>query len=160
VKRTTALTAGLAAVVGVAGGGAFAGRQIRSPAEIAARTAAPAPSPITVPVEQLILSSEVTTRGTVHYGAPQAVALPTSALKSAKSGGTAVVTALPAPATQIAEARRRSPSPAAPCSSSKVPFRPIATWSSGQAATTCVSSRRASPGSGSTRGWSTGCTTE
>lgn len=103
MRRPVTLACSLAAVVATAGGGALAGRQIRSPAEVAARTAPPIASPITVPVQQVRLSSEVVTRGTVRYSTPQAVTLGVSALKSTKSGGVAVVTALPQPGAQIAE---------------------------------------------------------
>ena len=83
--RNTTLGIGLAVVVVASAVGWFAGRQIRSPAEIAARTAPPTPSLIAVPVEERVLSSEVVVRGTVRYGAPQVVSLPTSALKPGKS---------------------------------------------------------------------------
>ena len=42
----------------------IAGSKIQSPAEAAARTAPPSPSPILVPVEERVLSSDVITRGT------------------------------------------------------------------------------------------------
>ena len=66
----------------------IAGDQIRSPAQIAAETAAPAASAITVPVEQRVLSSEVIVRGTVRYGSPQPVVLATSELKQTSGGPT------------------------------------------------------------------------
>jgi peptidoglycan hydrolase-like protein with peptidoglycan-binding domain len=82
---------GLAVVVATSLAGWAAGRQIRSPAELAARRAPPSPSPIAVPVEKRQLSSDVVVRGTVRYGVPQVVSLPTSALKPAK----AIVTTAP-----------------------------------------------------------------
>ena len=85
MRRNTTLGIGLAAVVIASAVGWFAGKQIRSPAEIAARTAPPEPSLIAVPVEKRVLSSEVVVRGTVRYGAPQVVTLPSSALKPGKS---------------------------------------------------------------------------
>ena len=85
MRRQTTLGIGLAAVVVASGIGWFAGRQIQSPAEIAARTAPPKASLIAVPVEQRTLSSEVVVRGTVRFGAPQSVSLPTSPLKPGKS---------------------------------------------------------------------------
>ena len=66
---------GLGAAVVLAVGAWIAGGQIRSPAQIAAETAAPTPSAITVPVERRVLSSEVIVRGTVRYGSPQPVVL-------------------------------------------------------------------------------------
>jgi peptidoglycan hydrolase-like protein with peptidoglycan-binding domain len=65
-----------------------AGSRIRSPAEIAARTARPKASLITAPVEKRVLSSDVVVRGTVGYGAPQVVTLPVSGLKK----GSGIVT--------------------------------------------------------------------
>ncbi|HSE10826.1 MAG TPA: peptidoglycan-binding protein [Nocardioidaceae bacterium] len=64
--------------------------QIRSPAEVAARTAPPAPSPILVPVVERVLSTRIVTRGTAHFGSPQKVVVTPSLLKS----GPAVVTSL------------------------------------------------------------------
>jgi peptidoglycan hydrolase-like protein with peptidoglycan-binding domain len=92
VRRDRALAIGVAAIVAASLVGWFAGRQIRSPAEIAARTAAPARSVISVPVERQRLTSDVVVRGTVRYGQPQPVTLPTSALKPV----TGIVTSLPA----------------------------------------------------------------
>src|SRR4249919_298421 len=85
MRRQTTLGIGLAAVIVASGIGWFAGRQIQSPAEIAARTAPPKASLIAVPVEERTLSSEVVVRGTVRFGAPQSVSLPTSPLKPGKS---------------------------------------------------------------------------
>ena len=85
MRRQTTLGIGLAAVVVASGIGWFAGRQIQSPAEIAARTAPPKASLIAVPVVERTLSTEVVVRGTVRFGAPQSVSLPTSPLKTGKS---------------------------------------------------------------------------
>ena len=60
-----------------------AGSRIESPADAAARTAPPTPSPILVPVEQRVLSADVVTRGTVRFGLPQRVSIAPSALKAA-----------------------------------------------------------------------------
>lgn len=64
--------------------------QIRSPAEVAARTAPPAPSPILVPVVERVLSTRVVTRGTAHFGSPRELVTTHSALKS----GPRIVTSL------------------------------------------------------------------
>jgi peptidoglycan hydrolase-like protein with peptidoglycan-binding domain len=85
VRRNVVLAVGLGALVAVAAIGWVAGTLIKSPAEIAAQTAPPNASTITVPVEQRALTSDVVTRGTVKFGSPQSVALPGSALK--KSSG-------------------------------------------------------------------------
>ena len=90
-RRNMTLLIGLGAVVAAAAIGWIAATQIKSPAEIAAQTAPPNPSAITVPVEQRTLTSDVVTRGTVRFGSPQAVALPGSTLK--KSSG--IVTTAP-----------------------------------------------------------------
>lgn len=101
--RNTKLGVALVVIVLAATAGWVGGRQIRSPAEIAARTAPPAPSPITVAVEKQRLSSDVTARGTVRFGSPQSVTLPLSALKAAKAGATSVVTSAPTTGTTITE---------------------------------------------------------
>ena len=74
--------AALVGVVVLACAGWAAASQIRSPAQIAADTAAPKASLISVPVERRSLATEVIVRGTVRYGKPQAIALPVSGLKS------------------------------------------------------------------------------
>ena len=73
------------------------GSTIQSPAEVAARTAPPVPSPILVPVEERVISSEVVTRGTARYGLPQSISIVPSALKP----GAGVVTTLPPRGTQL-----------------------------------------------------------
>lgn len=75
----------------------FAGRQIRSPAEVAARTAAPKATPILVPVSRRVLATRVVTRGTAHYGSPQKLSVTGSRLKS----GPRVVTTLPRDGSDI-----------------------------------------------------------
>jgi peptidoglycan hydrolase-like protein with peptidoglycan-binding domain len=69
----------------------FASMKIRSPAEVAARTAPPEPSAILVPVEERVLATKVVSRGTAQYGSPQDLTLTRSALKR----GPRVVTATP-----------------------------------------------------------------
>lgn len=69
----------------------FATTLIRSPAEAAARTAPPRPSPILVPVEERRLTTKVVSRGTGHYGSPRQVSVPESGLKA----GSQVVTTMP-----------------------------------------------------------------
>jgi peptidoglycan hydrolase-like protein with peptidoglycan-binding domain len=80
-KRRTAILA-FAALIGLAIIGWAAARQIRSPAQVAADTAAPKPAAITVPAVRRSLSTEVIVRGTVRFGDPQAVVLGTSAIKT------------------------------------------------------------------------------
>ena len=65
----------------VALGAWLASSWIKSPAEVAARTAPPRPSPILVPIEKRILSSKIVARGTARFGLPQQVSLPPSILK-------------------------------------------------------------------------------
>jgi Putative peptidoglycan binding domain len=83
----------------LAGGGWAAARQIKSPAQVAADTAAPAPSQITATVTRQTLSSEVITRGTVRYGLPTPISLPASNLKT----GTPIVGKLPKPGAKLRE---------------------------------------------------------
>jgi hypothetical protein len=101
-KRTVTLGLGgailLAIVAWIVGG------QIRSPAQIAAETSAPSASPITVPVERRVLSSEVIVRGTVRYGSPQPVVLATSEAKQGAVNGAAdVVTTPPVRGSKVGE---------------------------------------------------------
>ena len=81
VTHKRALSLGLAGVILFAVVAWVVGTRIRSPAQVAADTAAPNPSLITVPVEERVLSTEVIVRGTMRYGAPQTVVLATSNLK-------------------------------------------------------------------------------
>ena len=80
---------GIAAVVALAAMGWLAAQQIRSPAQIAADAAAPAASPITVPVERRTLAANVIVRGTVRFGGRRNVELATSSLEQ---GGSDLVT--------------------------------------------------------------------
>jgi peptidoglycan hydrolase-like protein with peptidoglycan-binding domain len=98
-KRITTLSVLLAVVVLVAAGSWIAGSQIQSPAEAAARTAPPTPSPILVPVEERVLSADVVTRGTARFGLPQTISLAPSPLKDEAS----VITTLPARGAQLNE---------------------------------------------------------
>jgi peptidoglycan hydrolase-like protein with peptidoglycan-binding domain len=101
-RRTVAI--GLAAALVLAVGAWVAGAQIRSPAQVAAETAAPDPSAITVPVERRTLSSEVIVRGTVRYGSPQPVVLAASDIKQ-NSGATGadIVTTRPKRGARVGE---------------------------------------------------------
>jgi peptidoglycan hydrolase-like protein with peptidoglycan-binding domain len=76
-----------------------AASRIVSPAEAAARTAPPTPSPILVPVEERVLSSDIVTRGTARFGRPYSISIVPSALK-AQPG---VITTLPLRNTQLKE---------------------------------------------------------
>ena len=98
-KRIITLFLVLAVVIAAATGSWIAGSNIHSPAEMAARTAPPTPSPILVPVEQRVLSSEVVTRGTARFGLPQAISIVPSALKP-RAG---LITTLPLRNTQLKE---------------------------------------------------------
>ncbi|MGH8642999.1 MAG: peptidoglycan-binding protein [Gammaproteobacteria bacterium] len=95
-----ALLGVLAIVAVVAMGGWVAGARIESPAEAAARTAPPKPSPILVPVEERVLSSTIVTRGTARFGLPQPISLAPSALKANTAG---LITTLPVLNTQLKE---------------------------------------------------------
>ncbi len=99
IKRTIVLfgVLGFAAVLAV--GGWLASSRIESPADVAARTAPPTPSPILVPIEERVLSSNIVTRGTARFGLPQSISIVPSALK-AKAG---LITTLPLRNTQLWE---------------------------------------------------------
>jgi hypothetical protein len=100
------------AMSGLAIVGWAAARQIRSPAQIAADTAAPKPAPITVPVARRTLSTVVIVRGTVRYGAPQPAVLGTSRVKQ----GSDIVTRSPRRRASSTPETSRWPSTAARCS--------------------------------------------
>jgi peptidoglycan hydrolase-like protein with peptidoglycan-binding domain len=97
--RATILWTVLGVVGGTALGAWYAGSRIQSPAEMAARTAPPDPSPILVPVESRVLSSDVVTRGTVRFGLPQSVSIVPSTIK----GSAGLIAALPRPNTKFEE---------------------------------------------------------
>jgi len=98
-KRINILYAVIAVVAAAAAGAWYAGSRIESPADVAARTAPPPPSPILVPVEQRVLSSDIVTRGTVRFGLPQPVSIAPSPLK----GAPGLLTTLPVRNTQVQE---------------------------------------------------------
>jgi multidrug efflux pump subunit AcrA (membrane-fusion protein) len=98
-KRVNVLWAILGAVGGMALGAWYMGSRIQSPAEMAARTAAPEPSAILVPVESRVLSSDVVTRGTVRFGLPQPISIAPSTVK----GGVGLISSLPRPNTNFGE---------------------------------------------------------
>jgi peptidoglycan hydrolase-like protein with peptidoglycan-binding domain/multidrug efflux pump subunit AcrA (membrane-fusion protein) len=81
-KRTVSLAGALAFAAVIAVGAWVAGSRIESPADAAARTAPPTPSPILVPVEQRVLSSNIVTRGTARFGLPQRISIAPSGLKA------------------------------------------------------------------------------
>lgn len=92
LNRRTTLAWVLAAAALVAGLAWWLGSRIESPAEAAARTAPPPPSPILVPIEHRVLSSTIVTRGTGRFGAPQKLSIAPSALKP----GAGLISSLPA----------------------------------------------------------------
>ena len=75
------------------------GSRIESPAEAAARTAPPPPSPILVPIERRVLSSTIVTRGTGRFGTPQKLSVAPSALKP----GPGLISTVPLRNAQLAE---------------------------------------------------------
>jgi peptidoglycan hydrolase-like protein with peptidoglycan-binding domain len=99
MKPMTVLYLVVATAAGAAIGAWAAGSRIEGPAEVAARTAAPTPSPILVPVEQRVLSTDVVTRGTVRFGLPQPVSIVPSTLKPAPG----LLATLPLPNAQFGE---------------------------------------------------------
>lgn len=98
-RRSLSLFLVLALVIIVGAGSWILGSTIQSPAEAAARTAPPEPSPILIPVEERVLTSDVVTRGTARFGLPQTISLAPSALKP----DAGVITTLPLRNTQLEE---------------------------------------------------------
>ncbi len=91
MNRNSLAALAVALVVVSSGLGWVAASRIQSPQEVAATTAAPAASPILVPVEEKIISTDIVARGTARYGTPLQVTLPPSGLKLNQSS----VTTLP-----------------------------------------------------------------
>jgi multidrug efflux pump subunit AcrA (membrane-fusion protein) len=81
------------------GGGWLVARRLSSPADVAARTAAPVASRIVAPVEFRVLRSTLFTRGTVRFGSPKPITLPGSASKT----GSQIVTAPPVKGAVVKE---------------------------------------------------------
>jgi peptidoglycan hydrolase-like protein with peptidoglycan-binding domain len=98
-KRNSTIFLAMILVVIAAVVGWIAGSNIISPAEAAARTAPPRPSPILVPIETRVLSTDIVTRGTARFGLPQAISIVPSGLKP-EAG---IVTSLPTQNTQLHE---------------------------------------------------------
>jgi len=99
MKRILKISLALTFVILVALGGWIAGSNIKSPAEAAARTAPPNASPILVPVEERVLTSNIVTRGTARFGLPQSISIAPSPLKP----NAGVITTLPMRDTQLDE---------------------------------------------------------
>ncbi len=99
MKRRTIAILVVAVVVVAALAGWLAGHFIQSPAEAAARRSAPPASPILVPAEERLLSTDIVTRGTARFGSAQVLTLVPSELKS----GRQIVTGLPEDGTELAE---------------------------------------------------------
>jgi Putative peptidoglycan binding domain len=98
-KRVLTLISVLALVMVAAGASWLAGSSIKSPAEIAAQTAPPTPSPILVPVLKRVLSSDIVTRGTARFDLPQTISVVPSVLKT----GAGVISTLPLVDSQLHE---------------------------------------------------------
>ena len=98
-RRVSTLLLVVALIAFVATAAWIAGSNSMTPAEAAARTAPPTPSPILVPVEERVLTSSIVTRGTARYGLPQAVSIVPSTLKPTPG----VITTLPVPNDSLNE---------------------------------------------------------
>ena len=98
-RRTIVLFAVLGGAVVLALAAWVVGSRIESPADAAARTAPPTPSPILVPVEKRVLSSKIVTRGSGRFGLPQPISIAPSALKA----NPGLIATLPLRNTQIGE---------------------------------------------------------
>ena len=98
-RRIKMLATVLAAVAAAAALAWVAGSRIESPADAAARTAPPAPSPILVPVEKRVLGSSIVTRGTARFGVPEPVSIAPSTLKPAAG----LIATLPLRGVQVPE---------------------------------------------------------
>jgi len=91
MRRRILIVVGLVVVVGVAVVGWVAASQIKSPEQVAAETEPPVPSLITVPVEEMVISNDVVTRGTVRFEQPESISVSSVALE----GVSPIVTGMP-----------------------------------------------------------------
>lgn len=91
MRRRILILVGLFVVVAVAVVGWIAAGQIKSPEQVAAETEPPVPSLITVPVEEMVISNDVVTRGTVRFEQPESITVSSVALE----GVSPVVTGMP-----------------------------------------------------------------
>ena len=91
MKRRITIGVAILIVVAAAAIGWIAAGQIRSPAQVAAEAEPPEPSLITVPVELLVISNDVVTRGTVRFEQPESIEVTSVALE----GVSPVVTGVP-----------------------------------------------------------------
>jgi peptidoglycan hydrolase-like protein with peptidoglycan-binding domain len=91
MRRRITVVVALLVVVAVAVVGWVAAAQIKSPAQVAAETEPPVPSLITVPVEEMVISNDVVTRGTVRFEQPESITVSSVALE----GVSPVVTQMP-----------------------------------------------------------------
>ena len=74
-KRSIVLFGVVALVAAALVAGFLAASLVHSPADVAARTAAPTPSAILVPIEERVLSSSLVTRGTARFGLPLTISV-------------------------------------------------------------------------------------
>ena len=86
-------------VLGATAAGWVAASRVKSPAQIAAKTAPPEASLITYPVEKRVLSSDLIVRGTVRYSDPISVTLAPSLLRP----GTPLVSSPPTKSLKLSE---------------------------------------------------------
>ncbi len=100
MRRGVALAVVLAAVVVAAGGGWLAGRNIRSPAQVAAEAEPPEPSLITVGVELIELTADVVTRADIGYDEPATLSI-TGAIGGEQTA--LVATAVPTQGEDVVE---------------------------------------------------------
>ncbi|MEN8239110.1 MAG: peptidoglycan-binding protein [Actinomycetota bacterium] len=99
MRRRVTIVVGLVVLIGAAVVGWTAASQIKSPAQVAAETKPPEPSLITVPVEEMVISNDVVTRGSVRFERPESISVSTVALE----GVSPVVTQVPVIGDEFSE---------------------------------------------------------
>ena len=99
MKRPLLLSLGVLIVVAAAAIGWVAGSQIKSSDQVAAEAEPPEPSLITVPVESLVISADIITRGDVRFDQPESV----SSQGVALPGVSPVITWAPEPGLEFEE---------------------------------------------------------
>ncbi len=97
--RPAAAAALIAGTIAVALVSYLVGARIKSPAQIAAEMSPPPASPILVPIDKRVLTSDIVTRGTARFALPQTISIPPSAAKLLET----FITSLPLPSAEFLE---------------------------------------------------------
>ncbi len=93
----------MAGMIGMGAGGIAIGAQLKSPAEVAADAAPPEASPVTAAVTRKLLSSTVTTRGSIRFSDPKPVSLAGPVGSASGTSSSSVITSIVERGTTLQE---------------------------------------------------------